>query len=48
MLIGATGELRAARAGSGRLAAGVTSFVFGCADYCDKSSIWQLEHHLRG
>jgi hypothetical protein len=29
-------------------AAGVTGFAFGCADYCDKSSIWQLEHHLGG
>jgi hypothetical protein len=22
--------------------------AFGCAGYCDKPSIWQLEHHLRG
>jgi hypothetical protein len=34
--------------GSGRLAAGVTGFAFGCAGYCDKPPIWQLEHHLRG
>jgi hypothetical protein len=25
----------------------VTGFAFGCAGYCDKSSIWQLKHHLR-
>jgi hypothetical protein len=35
--------------GFGLLAvAGVTGFTFGCAGYCNKPSIWQLEHHLRG